>query len=137
MWGREATREKKNGEKVASLKELSYICSGFIKERDMEGNKIDVVNEPVLAPDASYTIPRNGLLSMLSSVSVDDIPMAIKYLVDKLATIRKQETVDVSSHVWDDYKLSAEVIAMAPAKRKSIYGDYDAELIDVLEEKYK
>ena len=63
--------------------------------------------------------------------------MAIKYLVDKLATIRKQEVVDTSSHVWDNYKLSAEVIAMAPAKRKSIYGDYDVELTDVLEEKYK
>ena len=95
----------------------------------MEGKKIDVVNEPVLAPDTSYTIPRNGLLSMLSSVSIEDIPMAVKYLVDKLAAIRKQETVDASSHVWDDYQLSAEVIAMAPAKRKSIYGDYDADII--------
>ena len=37
----------------------------------------------------------------------------------------------------DDYQLSAEVIAMVPAKRKSIYGDYDAELVDVLEEKYR
>ena len=55
--------------------------------------------------------------------------MAVKYLVDKLAAIRKQETVDASSHVWDDYQLSAEVIAMAPAKRKSIYGDYDADII--------
>ena len=104
----------------------------------MEGKKTHVVNEPVLAPNTSYTIPRNGLLSMLSSVSIEDIPMAVKYLVDKLAAIRKQEVVDASSsHVWDDYQLSAEVIAMAPAKRKSIYGDYDAELIDVLEEKYK
>ena len=37
----------------------------------------------------------------------------------------------------DDYQLSAEVIAMAPAKRKDIYGDYEADLIDVLEEKYR
>ena len=98
----------------------------------MEGNKADIVSEPVLAPDTSYTIPRNGLLSMLSSVSIEDIPMAIKYLVDKLATVRKYEAVDTSSHVWDDYQLSAEVIAMAPAKRKNIYGDYADELIDVL-----
>ena len=98
----------------------------------MEGNKADIVSEPVLAPDTSYTIPRNGLLSMLSSVSIEDIPMAIKYLVDKLATVRKHEAVDTSSHVWDDYQLSAEVIAMAPAKRKNIYGDYADELIDVL-----
>jgi len=106
----------------------------------MEGKKSNVVNEPLLAPpynDPTYIIPRNGLLSMLSSVSIEDIPMAIKYLVDKLATIRKQETVDHSSHVWDDYHLSAEVIAMAPAERKNIYGDYDADLTDLLEEKYR
>jgi hypothetical protein len=27
VWGRGATKKKKNGEKVASLKEMSYICS--------------------------------------------------------------------------------------------------------------
>ena len=42
-----------------------------------------------------------------------------------------------SSLIWDNYELSAEIIAMAPAKRKSIYGDYDAELTEILEEKYK
>jgi hypothetical protein len=26
-WGRGATKKKKNGEKVARLKEMSYICS--------------------------------------------------------------------------------------------------------------
>ena len=41
-----------------------------------------------------------------------------------------------SSLIWDNYELSAEIIAMAPAKRKSIYGDYDAELTEILEEKY-
>ena len=63
--------------------------------------------------------------------------MAVKYLVDKLAVIRKQDADDSSSHIWDGYQLSPEVKAMAPAERKSIYGDYDGELIDILEEKYR
>lgn len=105
----------------------------------MEGKNTDIVSEPVVAPsimDSAYTIPRDGLLSMLSTVRIEDIPIAIKYLVDKLANIRKKETVDMSAHIWDNYQLSAEVVAMAPVKRKAIYGDYDSELTEILEEKY-
>ena len=43
----------------------------------------------------------------------------------------------VATHSWDNYQLSAEVIAMAPQKRKKVYGDYDAELTSILEEKYR
>ena len=42
----------------------------------------------------------------------------------------------MSAHIWDNYQLSAEVVAMAPVKRKAIYGDYDSELTEILEEKY-
>ena len=44
---------------------------------------------------------------------------------------------DMEENAWDNYQLSAEVIAMAPQKRKKVYGDYDAELMSVLEEKNK
>ena len=104
----------------------------------MEDNKSTIVSEPVAAYDStSYVMPRSSLISMLSSVGIEDIPMAIRYLVDKLAAAQKKEIVDKTSHIWDNYELSAEIIAMAPAKRKSIYGDYDAELTEILEEKYK
>ena len=103
----------------------------------MEDNKSTLVSEPAAYDSTSYVMPRSSLISMLSSVGIDDIPMAIRYLVDKLVAAQKKETVDQSAHIWDNYELSAEIIAMAPAKRKSIYGDYDAELTEILEEKYK
>lgn len=104
----------------------------------MENNDILKASEPIAAysESSSYTMP-NSLLSMLSTVSIDDIPMAIKYLVDKLSSARKKEQVDSGVHIWDDYQLSAEVVAMAPAQRKSIYGDYKEEYVELLEEKYK
>jgi hypothetical protein len=42
-----------------------------------------------------------------------------------------------ASHSWDNYELSPEILAIAPKKRRSVYGDYKAELSDILEEKYK
>ena len=42
-----------------------------------------------------------------------------------------------ASHSWDNYELSPEILAMAPKKRCSVYGDYKEELLNVLEEKYK
>ena len=97
------------------------------------------VSEPITAlPESStYTMSRNSLLSMLSTVRVEDIPMAIKYLVDKLSSARKKEVPDNTAHIWDGYQLSAEVIAMAPDQRKSIYGDYKEEISELLEEKYR
>lgn len=105
----------------------------------MEEDKLNIVSEPAVTANntSSYVMPRSGLISMLSSVGIEDIPMAIRYLVDKLAAAQKKESVDKSAHIWDNYELSAEIIAMAPAKRKNIYGDYDAELVEILEEKYR
>ena len=102
----------------------------------MEDNNLTTVSESTAYESTSYVMPRNSLISILSTVGIEDIPVAIRYLVDKLAATKKKETVDKSSHIWDNYELSAEIIAMAPAKRKSIYGDYDAELTEILEEKY-
>ena len=42
---------------------------------------------------------------------------------------------DKETHMASE--LSAEVIAMAPAHRKNIYGDYKEVLSDLLEEKYR
>ncbi len=92
--------------------------------------------EPVASPSSGYNITRNNLYEMLSSVDIEDIPSAVKFLVDKLA-VTKKESKTMVSHKWDDYKLSPEVIAMAPPVRKKLYGDYDAILTEILEEKYK
>lgn len=40
-------------------------------------------------------------------------------------------------HSWDNYELSPEILAMMPEKRHDVYGDYKAELSNMLEEKYK
>lgn len=45
--------------------------------------------------------------------------------------------VNESTHIWDKYTLSAEVISMAPSERKDIYGNYESELTYILEDKYK
>ena len=74
---------------------------------------------------------------MLSSIRIEDIPLAVRYLVDKLAGVKKKEDAAVISHSWDNYQLSEEVISMAPKKRKKVYGDYNTELTLILEEKYK
>ena len=108
---------------------------------DMEKESPNMLNEPMMTPslqaDSSFDSPNNNLFSMLSSISIDDIPVAVKYLADKLATAKKKKTVAQSTHIWDNYKLSAEIISMAPAERKDIYGNYKSDLADILEEKYK
>ena len=38
---------------------------------------------------------------------------------------------------WSDYRLSEEIEMLAPRVRKPVYGDYEAELSTVLEEKYR
>lgn len=42
-----------------------------------------------------------------------------------------------TSHVWDDYELSPEILAIAPQRRSIDYDDYKAELTEILEKKYK
>ena len=107
----------------------------------MEGDHSDIVNEPMMAPtfqgSSSYVDSGNRLLSMLASISIEDIPMAVKYLVDKLASVQKKKVDNQSIHIWDNYQLSPEVIAMAPSERKEVYGDYCANLTEILEEKYR
>ena len=106
----------------------------------MEQEKYDKVSEPIVAPypdTVGYTIPRSGLQKLLSSIQIEDIPLDVKYLVDKLASANPKKETVVTTHSWDNYQLSAEVIAMAPQKRKKVYGDYDAELTSILEEKYR
>jgi len=98
-----------------------------------------MASEPIVtfSENTTYFIPRSSLLSMLSKVSIDDIPMAIKFLVDKLSSVRKKEDTEIVAHIWDNYQLSPEVIAMSPPQRKNIYGDYKELLEEQLDEKYR
>ena len=45
--------------------------------------------------------------------------------------------VNESTHIWDNYTMSEEVVAMVPSQRKEIYGNYESELTGILEGKYK
>ena len=104
----------------------------------MEDNSNNMVNEPSAPYGTSpATIPQGGLLSMLSTISIDDIPLAVKYLADKLVRAQAADVVKQTIHTWDSYQLSDEVRAMAPLERKNVYGNYDEELTSVLEEKYR
>lgn len=102
-------------------------------------NQSDMASEPTTDYSVSQDNPIVGkdLLDLLSKVRLEDIPLAVKFLVDKLAWSRQKKANDSKAHKWDDYQLSAEVKAMAPSKRKSVYGDYDTELTALMEEKYK
>lgn len=107
----------------------------------MEQINDNFASEPVAVRyDSSIvSLPQDNLFSVLSQVSDSDIPVAIKYLVDKLA--KKNRTVStvqsVQRHVWEDYKLSPEVLSLIPKERKTLPDNYKSLLSDILEEKYK
>ncbi len=105
----------------------------------MEVKSNNMVNEPSAPYGTSpiYTIPQGGLFNMLSTISIDDIPLAVKYLADKLVRAQAAGDVKQTIHTWDNYQLSDEVRAMAPLERKNVYGNYDEELASILEEKYR
>lgn len=51
--------------------------------------------------------------------------------------LSSERKVPPTPHSWDNYELSPEILAMAPKKRHNVYGDYKAELSNILDEKYK
>ena len=85
------------------------------------------------------TLPRERLFAVLSKVSKGDIPIAIKYLVDKLASMSDTVTSapPVKKHAWDDYQLSPEILSIIPKERKHHCDDYKESLADILTEKYR
>lgn len=60
----------------------------------------------------------------------------IEAILVRMALATERKSLE-ASHLWDDYELSPEILAMAPEKRQSVYSDYKAELSNILEEKYK
>lgn len=105
----------------------------------METNDNNKVRD---AASISYSNPSTflrgeNLYNTLSKVSIQDIPSAIKFLVDKLALTHHTEVEESIPHVWDKYQLSSEVKAMAPEQRKNIYGDYDEMITSIMEEEHK
>lgn len=60
----------------------------------------------------------------------------IEAILTKMA-LSAEKKVRATSHSWDNYELSPEILAIAPEKRHGVYEDYKAELTDILEEKYK
>ena len=62
----------------------------------------------------------------------------IEAILLKMALDSEREK-PTKSHWWDDYELSPEILAIAPKKRRNVYGDgdYKAQLSNILEEKHK
>lgn len=59
----------------------------------------------------------------------------IEAILVKMA-LSSEKKVRTTSHSWDNYELSPEILAMAPKRRHCVSGNYKAELSDILEEKY-
>ena len=61
----------------------------------------------------------------------------IEALLIEMALSVKRNAHTAPPHSWDNYELSPEILAMMPEKKHNVYGDYKAELSNILEEKYK
>jgi len=85
---------------------------------------------------------KDGLLNKAWANMDEDIDVAewmqqqIEAILTKMA-LSSEEKVCTTSHSWDNYELSPEILAIAPKKRRGVYEDYKAELSDILEEKYR
>lgn len=76
-------------------------------------------------------------LNMDSNVDIAEwMQQQIEALLIRIA-LTSEKKVHATSHLWDNYELSSEVLAMAPKQRHNVYGDYEAELTELLEQRYK
>lgn len=99
-----------------------------------------IASEPISAPYPSpnpFQLSGDKLLSVLESVGIQDIPIAIKYLANRLITSQHHDQATHKKHSWDSYKLSEEVLEMSPKERKDIYGDYKSMMESIMQEEYK
>lgn len=86
--------------------------------------------------DEGHFIPRSLLSDYLSVVRKEDIPWAVNFLVSQLAITDESDKPQVR-HSWENYKLSEEMEALSSFGRKKLPADYDTELMNALEEKYR
>ena len=76
-------------------------------------------------------------INMDSDVDISEwMQRQIEALLIEMALSAKRNA-HTTPHSWDNYELSPEILAMMPEKRHVVYGDYKAELSNILEEKYK
>lgn len=76
-------------------------------------------------------------INMDSDVDISEwMQRQIEALLIEMALSAKRNA-HTTPHSWDNYELSPEILAMMPEKRHDVYGDYKAELSNMLEEKYK
>ncbi len=103
----------------------------------METEKNNLVSEPIatgqIANRVNRFVSKEQLPAYLSAVKTDDIPLAISYLVDKLAA-RPAQSGNSETHQWDSYELSSEIAALSSFERVQLPNDYDAALIKIIKE---
>lgn len=87
----------------------------------------------------TITFSRQGLASILSSLSMEDKAWAIKYLADNLLMgnepAREGSTQEDRPYWWNR-PISAEVMGMTLRQRKELPEDYKQTLQGMLEEEY-
>ena len=82
------------------------------------------------------TLLNKALVNMGNDVDMAEwMQQQIEAILIKMA-LSSERNACTTPHSWDDYELSPEILAMAPKTRRSIYGDYKAELSSILKEKY-
>ena len=89
----------------------------------------------------TVSIKVNDDLLKLAGINMDSdisewMQRQIEALLIEMALSAKRNA-HTTPHSWDNYELSPEILAMMPEKRHDVYGDYKAELSNMLEEKYK
>ena len=103
----------------------------------METEKNNLVSEPIatgqIANRVNRFVSKEQLPAYLSAVKTDDIPLAISFLVDKLAA-RPTQSGNRENHQWDSYELSPEIAALSSFERVPLPSDYDATLIKIVKE---
>jgi hypothetical protein len=105
-------------------------------EMTYQNNHSESVASTVGQKEEKHFIPRSRLTDYLSEVRKEDIPWAVNFLVSQLA-IAHEPIKPERKHVWEDYKLSAEIEALSSFERKSLPSDYGSALMDALEEKHQ
>lgn len=99
------------------------------KERNLEMCTVSIKVNDTLLDKAKVNMGSDIDITEWLQQQIEAILIRMAYTSEKKGHTK--------SHSWDNYELSPEILAMAPKKRRNVYGDYKSELTELLEEKYR
>jgi len=83
------------------------------------------------------TLLNKAMLNLDDDVEIADwMQQQIEAILIRMA-FASENKAHTTPHSWDNYELSPEILAIAPQRRRSVYGDYKAEVTELLEQKYR